>query len=93
MVKGLFLKYVFYLVCCYGEDCIYFECKGGFLEELFVWYFGGLLVIFLLMLVLDIGRYVLVFVKYNRIFCILNYFFVVCLFYYLVRVFLIFFCF
>ena len=88
MVKGLPSKYVFHLVCCYGEDCIHPECKGGPPEELPVWYPGGPLVTFLPMPVPDIGRYVLVFAKYNRIPCISNYLFVVCLLYHLARAFL-----
>ena len=70
MVKGLRSKYVFHLVCCYWEDCIHPECQGEPPEELPVWYPGGPPVTFLPMLVPDIGTYVQVFAKYNRIPCI-----------------------
>lgn len=41
MRKDLPVKYVFFLVCCYGKDCIHEVCKKGQPEKQLTWYEGG----------------------------------------------------
>ena len=42
MVQGLPSQYIFYLLCCYSEDCLHPLCQSGSPATLPTWYAGGL---------------------------------------------------
>jgi hypothetical protein len=41
MMKNVPVKYIFYLRCCYKEDCIHPDCQAGRPEKEVTWYPGG----------------------------------------------------
>ena len=43
MVSGLPNQYIFYLLCCFDENCIHCRCKesSGMCRDMFTWFSGG----------------------------------------------------